>query len=156
MNREGILRNSLCDRSFAPFVGPFSNCRVGYFWWEEVLSDPLSAAAGAAAVGGILGGGGCYLESSTGRRIDVIDRYRLCLSVEFLVNQELDSVLVESLIGFFWLIQSQTQRGTRSPASCHHDPDSAPGVFLFEKLLDHLHCFLCCLKHRSLLFLSSG
>ena len=82
-------------------------------------------------------------------RIDIIKRDGLCLTEQRLIDHELDSVTVKNLIGFFWLIQSQSQRGTRSPAPCHEDPDCRCDIALFEILLKHLYRLVCCFKHGS-------
>ena len=69
---------------------------------------------------------------------------------EIFFDCERDSLVVESNITLFWLIQNHTQFG--SPSSLANEyPDTTRPLLLFEKVLKHSSGFFRDCKHHALL-----
>ena len=64
---------------------------------------------------------GTQFETGAHRGVDEVDVDRLRLCPKGLFDDEGQAVVFENLVVFVWLIQSHTQRGTRSPTLHHRD-----------------------------------
>jgi hypothetical protein len=82
-----------------------------------------SALAGAAAPASVAREVGVDRKSLSRRGHHVVDLYRLYVIEEFFLYDECKAFTIKNLIIFFWLIQSQTELWTASPAACEQNPD---------------------------------
>jgi hypothetical protein len=84
-------------------------------------------------------------------RLNKINREGFHLVKKLLVNEVSNPVFFHDFVIPFWLIQSHTQRGPRSPTLREKNPDDCFVLFVLEKFLNFLASFCCYLKHYCLL-----
>jgi len=69
-----------------------------------------------------------------------VDADGLGLLKKFLADQESDPFFLEYLVFSLRLIQSHSQRGTRSAALVQEDPDRFRSLSSLEEFIEHLFC----------------
>jgi len=84
-------------------------------------------------------------------RVKKINREGFYLVKKLLVNEISDPIFFQDFVILFWLIQSHTQRGPRSPTLREENPENCFVLFVLEKFLNFLASFCCNLKHYCLL-----
>ena len=108
-------------------------------------------SAAAASAGTAFGQTRLDGESRSMSRINKINREGFYLVKKLLVNEVSNPVFFHDFVIPFWLIQSHTQRGARSPTLGEKNPDNCFILSIFEKFLNFLASFCCYLKHYCLL-----
>jgi hypothetical protein len=104
-------------------------------------------SAAAASAGTAFGQTRLDGESRPMSRLNKINREGFDLLKKLLVYEVSDPVFFHNFIIPFWLIQSHTQRGPRSPTLGEKNPDNCFVLFVLEKFLNFLASFRCNLKH---------
>lgn len=104
-------------------------------------------SAAAASAGTAFGQTRLYGKARSVSRIHKINRERFHLVKKLLVNEVSNPVFFHDLVIPFWLIQSHTQRGPRSPTLGEKNPDNCFVLFVLEKFLNFLASLCCNLKH---------
>ena len=96
-----------------------------------------SGAAAAASAKGIGGGDG---ESRAVSRVHKINFDAAAFFQEALLHYKLQAAFFEYLIAFFWLIQSQTKRGTASATLHQGDANRRTDLVLLKICFQIIYC----------------
>ena len=109
------------------------------------------SAGAAASAGSAFGQIRLDGEPRSMGRFNKINREGFYLVKKLLVNEVSNPVFFHDFVIPFWLVQSHTQRGPRSPTLREENPDDCFVLFVLEKFLNFLASFCCNLKHYCLL-----
>jgi hypothetical protein len=153
--REPPVKKRARNKTLSRNQGPKKTrpAPAGFFCLFSMIQLSTTASAAGTAAAGTAADGIRGTDRKTGphARINKVNFYGTARGQQIIINEKCQPITIIGRIIFLWLIQSQSQRGARSPPLHQGDTQCRINFVLLHISLEVFNCQICYLYHPSVL-----